>query len=496
MISSISSFSSILIPSDESRDLQCIRMESHRIEAIVEEFLGRSVKLSLLSRPSGDSAGLYAYSSATATEPNVRATRLAMACGLLSLRFMGDILLIRSKGSFGHVDLTMAEIFGACCCSPDLRNDIQLEMSASSEIPEYLALAAQNNYHDSIALAHFAAVMSVDEPFADKDSENDDGISSASDQSHSINVSMADKGLQQENVAKSQFVARSSLCLHCRGPSTSLCQGCQGAYFCAPPRRCKHMGWSHDSVCSTWRRYTNRREALSVFPFEAWHIPLLGRDCQLSDESYRRFLHDTMGIAQEDSSSWWRTETDGWAGGESSSAKTVDIRIRRSYAEGFAPLRDFPPEQRVSEMDIVHYSLSRNACGLLKLPSWKEYYDLRGIKLSSPCALLLSFPLTIYHAVVEYGEVPVTVAKMLSRPMRIHVVGIEKELNFIDLFKEIGLLLPENIKVRSFFRVNAKKGSPSITNENVSIHRLKWYSSCERTCYHQVVEAIPRSRSI
>lgn len=470
-------------------------MESHHVEAIVEDVLGRSVKLSLLLRPSGDSAGLYAYSSAVATEPNIRATRLAMACGLLSLRFMGDILLIRSKGSVGHVDLTVAEILGASCGSPDLRNEIQLELAARSDTPDYLALAAQQNYLDSVALARFAAAMSTDQPIADKDSENDDGSSSASDQSHSINISVNDKGWQRDKFAKTQFVARSSLCLHCRGPSTSLCQGCQGAYFCAPPRGCKQMGWSHDCVCPTWKRYTNRREALSVFPFDAWHIPLLGRDCQLSDEAYRRFLHDTLSIALEDVSSWWRTETDGWAGGESSSAKTVDIRIRRSYAEGFAPLLEFPPERRVSEMDVVRYPLSRNACGLLKLPSWKAYYELRGIELSSPSALLLSFPLTIYHAIVEYGEVPVTVAKMLSRPMRIHVVGIEKELNFIDLFKEIGLLLPEDTKVRSF-HVDAKKGSPSITNENVPIHRLKWYSSCGRTCYHQVVEAIQRSRSI
>ena len=61
--------------------------------------------------------------------------------------------------------------------------------------------------------------------------------------------------------------------------------------------------------------------------------------------------------------------------------------------------------------------------------------------------LLLTFPLTIYHAIEKYGEVPVTVAKMLDRPLRIHVVGAEKEINFLDMFKEIIFLLPEDIQV-------------------------------------------------
>ena len=43
--------------------------------------------------------------------------------------------------------------------------------------------------------------------------------------------------------------------------------------------------------------------------------------------------------------------------------------------------------------------------------------------------------------------VPVTVAKMLNRPLRLHVVGIEKELNMIDIFKEVGYLLPKDLKV-------------------------------------------------
>lgn len=95
---------------------------------------------------------------------NVRATRLAMACGLLSLRFFGNVLLVRGFG-FRWEDLSLNDIRGATCISPDLRNCIQQEVSNNGNnksvkpIPRWLADAAQNNYHDKAALAEVARAM-------------------------------------------------------------------------------------------------------------------------------------------------------------------------------------------------------------------------------------------------------------------------------------------------------------------------------------------------
>ena len=36
---------------------------------------------------------------------------------------------------------------------------------------------------------------------------------------------------------------------------------------------------------------------------------------------------------------------------------------------------------------------------------------------------------------------------MLERPLKIHLVGVEKELNFVDLFKQLAFLLPEKVCV-------------------------------------------------
>ena len=192
--------------------------------------------------------------------------------------------------------------------------------------------------------------------------------------------------------------------------------------------------------------YTDRRDDLSAFGLGDWYRPLVSRDFQLSQEPYNRFLSQTLDISSNPHS-WWRTETDGWEGGASSSALGVDMSQRQSFQQGFSPLQDIPPERRPTDKEVEGFQ--RDSLGLLTLQSWEDYYRLRGISLDSPCALLLTFPLTIYHAIQGHGEVPLTVAKMLNREVRIHVVGIEKEINFLDLFKEVGFLLPENVKVQN-----------------------------------------------
>uniref|UniRef100_A0A7S4AIQ1 Mitochondrial splicing suppressor 51-like C-terminal domain-containing protein n=1 Tax=Pseudo-nitzschia australis TaxID=44445 RepID=A0A7S4AIQ1_9STRA len=282
--------------------------------------------------------------------------------------------------------------------------------------------------------------------------------------------------------------AKSPLCLHCRRPTNHLCKGCSGAYFCPPPDTCSTLGWSHSCQCRTWKSYVSRRKELSTFEYldPEWQAPLVGREFQLSEEPYKKFLtsrlmikrsvdlardgntdnvyhnEDEDGCKDQDSSSsfssWWLTETDGWAGGDSVSARQVDITLRSSFEQGFAPIPSdqLPPSQRVCDRDYERAGLlkkenNKNAVGLWRLSSWEDYYRLRNIPPQSPVALLCTFPLTIYHAIVEYGEVPVTVARMLRRPLRIHVVGTEKELNFLDLFQELGFLLPEDLKIELIF---------------------------------------------
>ena len=84
--------------------------------------------------------------------------------------------------------------------------------------------------------------------------------------------------------------------------------------------------------------------------------------------------------------------------------------------------------------DVEGLDLERNNVGLISLSSWKEYYKLRGIPESSPVALLCTLPLTVYYAIEKFGEVPITVSRMLKRQLRVHVVSQKKIKCLLLLF--------------------------------------------------------------
>jgi hypothetical protein len=236
--------------------------------------------------------------------------------------------------------------------------------------------------------------------------------------------------------------------------ASSLCHACGDIY----------VRWSHECLCRTYQLYTRRRVELSDFELGEWHTPLIGRDFQLSEAPYETFL-ESLGVTTKQSTenSWWRTEMDGWSGGQSESAKQVDVSVRRSYREGFYPVVDgIPPERHLVEKQENSDLLDRNGVGLLRIRSWSDYYRFRGLPDTSVAALLLTFPLTLYHALVEYGEVPCTVARMLQRPLRIHIVGAEKEIHFLDLFREVAFLLPNDISLELVFVVRHDMLPPAV----------------------------------
>ena len=93
-----------------------------------------------------------------------------------------------------------------------------------------------------------------------------------------------------------------------------------------------------------------------------------------------------------------------------------------------------------------------NDVGLVIVSSWTEYYQLRQIPRTSPIALLMTYPLTLYYSIVTYGAVPCTIAYQIEhRALRIHIVGVEKELNFLDIYKELAFLLPPNFTIELVF---------------------------------------------
>lgn len=396
-------------------------------------------------------AGMYAYSFSSISQsapsyPNIRATRLAMACGLHSQRFTGDVYVGRRdyvNTKLMNVDLSLSHVQHVCECSPDMRVStlLALNVDGNVEFPEWLENATQMNYHDNASLSALANAMKRAEVYDDyEESDDETATKSSSSESDDDVITLSSVGCNHTT----PMLTNVTLCWHCRGPASTLCKECGAVYFCGSSRRCQVNGWSHLCLCRTWKLYVDHRDQLSSFPyFSGWQKPLLQKDCFTSEYIYSNYLKELGVISSRDDTpknTWWTTELHGWAGGGSTSAKEVNIFHRVSYTDGFALEKELIPQERQITTDNAEIKFDEH--GLPVLNSWQDWYQLRCISLSSPVALLATFPLTLYYSIQRYGSVPLTVAKMMERPLRVHVVGIEKELNFVDLFREVGYLLP------------------------------------------------------
>lgn len=256
----MTTLSIVVIPANEALPLSSSLLnisEGLNIKDLVEKrasiILGDSTRLAPLLLPSSDTAGLYVYSIVPPpplVRKNVRATCLAMACGKLGTRFHGDVMLFRSKGAGGYQDLVVSDIYGAACVSPDLRLSVQTILNTDENndrlIPEWLANAAQQNYHDNATISRLASVMSANtnDGFDESDSSESSQSESEEDDSRNKNSVKGKESVNANLTTSSQhhFIARTPLCLHCRGPCDTLCPGCEGAYFCNEPHQCREIG--------------------------------------------------------------------------------------------------------------------------------------------------------------------------------------------------------------------------------------------------------------
>lgn len=64
--------------------------------------------------------------------------------------------------------------------------------------------------------------------------------------------------------------------------------------------------------------------------------------------------------------------------------------------------------------------------------NWASYYEWRGLPLQSPAVLLLHWPLTAYRLLTIAGVVPVP-ASETRRQLTVHMLGVEKEVDFLPM---------------------------------------------------------------
>ncbi|KAK7309530.1 hypothetical protein RJT34_06332 [Clitoria ternatea] len=198
----------------------------------------------------------------------------------------------------------------------------------------------------------------------------------------------------------------------CSGAAARLCARCEAVAYCSLSHQIAH--WTHHKhECDRLQQQMKNLEFVNDFPFtfsrEATFQVCAKQETRCSFLS-KRGLHQ-LGM--------WMLECHC---GASSSFDCLGLNRGWDLPSVLCPCCG--PDSLVSE----------------QLRSWRDYYMWRCIPLDSPVALLLHWPLTIYHAAQLVGVT--TLNPEVSDKLHIHYLGPEKELLQLAVFGELLALFP------------------------------------------------------
>ena len=124
--------------------------------------------------------------------------------------------------------------------------------------------------------------------------------------------------------------------------------------------------------------------------------------------------------------------------------KAVRKPRKKPYTHGEAMLREewsnhIDAWKLKDEKDVPHLSFTKESpppkqpkYGQVK--DWESWYAWRGLALDSPAALLMDFPLSVYHLLAKILNVVNPESTPSKRQtLRVHYIGVEVELDFLPL---------------------------------------------------------------
>ncbi|XP_061360820.1 uncharacterized protein LOC133304772 [Gastrolobium bilobum] len=199
----------------------------------------------------------------------------------------------------------------------------------------------------------------------------------------------------------------------CIGAAIRPCVRCEAVAYCSLSHQIAH--WSHHKdECERLQQQMKSVDVLNDYPFtfcrEATFQVCVKQETRCSFLS-KRGLHQ-VGM--------WMHECH--CGASSSSFDCLGLNKGWDLPRILCPCCG--PDSPISE----------------QLHNWRDYYNWRCIPLDSPVALLLHWPLTIYHAAQLVGIT--TLNSEVSNKLCIHYLGPEKELLQLTVFGELQALFP------------------------------------------------------
>ncbi|XP_046350658.2 zinc finger MYND domain-containing protein 15-like [Haliotis rufescens] len=286
-----------------------------------------------------------------------------------------------------------------------------------------------------------------------------------------LGIKFVSPGLSSEHMTdiETPWMRECSICRR-RGTADlfKTCSSCQAVIYCS--RDCQKKGWSlqgdmkehsHKVWCAKMKHFMSKTAELTRLPFtfapETTAFAFNIIRCE-------KFLEE-RGVYNQ---GLWRRECTTWA-----------------TPGHFIPFGELPPCDDPVVLPVESCTLDDPPANTPPDPSqpftdWESYYEWRGLRLDSPVAVLLNFPLTLYYILTtclprDYPGMKVCA----GRQYVIDLVGVEKEVEMLQIFKEFGRLLPD---IRFMINMVGTEISKSVDlktykeeNVSVTIHRSLYH---------------------
>nr|XP_025654433.1 zinc finger MYND domain-containing protein 15 isoform X2 [Arachis hypogaea] len=255
-----------------------------------------------------------------------------------------------------------------------------------------------------------------------------------------------------------ECAAKGSGRTRCTGAATRPCARCGAVAYCSLSHQIEHWS-SHKHECDRLEQQMESVHLLNDFPFT------FSQEATVQ-ETRCSFL-SKRGIHQK---GMWMIEC---RCGESSASFDC-LRLNNSWD---LPRNLYPCYAPESQIPV-------------QLHSWSDYYNWRCIPLDSPAALLLHWPLTIYHAAQLVGIG--TLNPEVCDKLYLHYLGPEKELLQLDVFGELQALFPG---VHIHIELVGPAIPPQRDGEKISISRYASSNEDQSTCKSASENAILSTQS-
>ena len=254
-----------------------------------------------------------------------------------------------------------------------------------------------------------------------------------------------------------------SCCANCRRAvdTPRVCSACRAACYCSDA--CLRTDLQHSRMCRMWRAQAGRSVAVQLPGSPAWIS-----SCML----HAGCPDDRKAILTElELQSSVYAVACGCADGGTAAAVLYDDEPA-SFSVKACPSSDAPDGGAGGPARAAVVVPSRVVSHSARLSSWAEYYTARAISPTSPLALLMDLPLTIYYTLTSVVEPSVG-------RTRVHLLGAElREIVLAPLLRELALLMPSaDLEVEM---IGPGASSPSSCRRPIS--RSRW--SAQVPCEH------------